>query len=135
MQWSRSAKVLADLLVEASSTDGEVSREDALRWLLHSKEGSALIARLAQAGKHQTKGTPMDATLKIAKGIAETGESWLTEAELTEKIFAFAQHDRRAGETPEQAFARHFTGSNEQGQIFRKAVQVAKTGSLHPFPR
>jgi hypothetical protein len=83
------------------------------------------------------KGTAsMDTTVvKIAKGIAETGEAWLSEAELTEKIFNFAQHDRRVDETPEQAFARHFNASDEQGLIFRKAVQVAKTGSLHPFPR
>jgi hypothetical protein len=80
--------------------------------------------------------TSMDTNvLKIAKGIAETGEAWLSEAELTEKIFNFAQHDRRVDETPEQAFARHFNASDEQGLIFRKAVQCARVGSLHPFPR
>jgi hypothetical protein len=61
--------------------------------------------------------------------------SWLTEAELTEKIFAFAQHDRRVDETPEQAFARHYSSNDEQGLAFRKAVQISRTGSYHPFPR
>ena len=45
--------VLADLLVEACSPDGEVSREGALRWLLHSRNGAALVARLAQAHNKQ----------------------------------------------------------------------------------
>jgi hypothetical protein len=72
---------------------------------------------------------------RVAKSIAETGTSWLTETELTEKIFDHAQRDRRSGETPEQAFARHFTAADEQGRILRKAVQSARTGSFHPFPR
>jgi hypothetical protein len=72
---------------------------------------------------------------KVAKNIAETGTSWLTETELTEKIFDHAQTDRRNGETPEQAFARHFAANDERGQAFRKAVQVARVGSFHPFPR
>jgi hypothetical protein len=43
---------------------------------------------------------------KVAKNIAETGVSWLTEHQLTEKIFEHAQRDRASNETPEQAFAR-----------------------------
>jgi hypothetical protein len=72
---------------------------------------------------------------KVAKSIAETGTSWLTEQQLTEKIFEHAQTDRRSGETPEQAFARHFAADDEQGRTFRKAVQSARAGSHHPFPR
>jgi len=74
----------------------------------------------------------MDATVKIAKGIAETGRSWLTEEELTEKIFAHAQLDRRANESPHQAFARHFSANDEQGRAFRKAIAVAKTADVRP---
>ena len=72
---------------------------------------------------------------KVAKNIAETGMSWLTEQQLTEKIFEHAQRDRRSGETPEQAFARHFNARDEQGLALRKAVQVVRTGTYHPFPR
>jgi hypothetical protein len=72
---------------------------------------------------------------KVAKNIAETGMSWLTEQQLTEKIFEHAQRDRRSGETPEQAFARHFNARDEQGLALRKAVQVARVGTYHPFPR
>jgi hypothetical protein len=72
---------------------------------------------------------------KVAKNIVETGVSWLTEQQLTEKIFEHAQRDRRGGETPEQAFARCFSADDEHGRTFRKAVQNARTGTYHPFPR
>ena len=72
---------------------------------------------------------------RVAKSIAETGTSWLTEQQLTEKIFEHAQRDRRSGETPEQAFARHFNASDEQGLALRKAVQIARVGTYHPFSR
>jgi hypothetical protein len=79
------------------------------------------------------KGTAsMDATVKIAKGIAETGASWLTEVQLTEKIFEYAQLDRRANESPHQAFARVFGANTPEGVLFRKAVAVAKTGDVRP---
>jgi hypothetical protein len=85
---------------------------------------------IGEADTH--KGTAsMDATV-IAKGIAETGRSWLTEEELTEKIFAHAQLDRRANESPHQAFARHFSANDEQGRAFRKAVAVAKSADVRP---
>ena len=71
---------------------------------------------------------------KVAETIAETGTSWLTEQQLTEKIFDHAQRERRSGETPEQAFARCFSADDEQGRTFRKAVQRARAGSFHPFP-
>src|SRR6516164_5655269 len=35
---------LADLMVEAGSADGEVTREQALQYLLHSERGQALVA-------------------------------------------------------------------------------------------
>jgi hypothetical protein len=54
---------------------------------------------------------------KVAETIAETGTSWLTEQQLTEKIFDHAQRERRSGETPEQAFARCFSADDEQGRM------------------
>ena len=80
--------------------------------------------------------TSMDTSVvKIAKAFAETGQAWLDEHQLTKMIFDHAQLDRRAGESPHQAFARHFSANDEQGLAFRKAVQVARVGSFHPFLR
>jgi hypothetical protein len=127
---------LADLLVEAGSGDGPVSREDALRYLLHSERGQALVARMAQARKQQTnKGTAnMDATIRIAKSIADSGRSWLTEHELTAKIEQYALRERRAGETLPQAFSRVFSANTVEGNLFRKAVQIAKAAQLEIMP-
>ena len=123
------ASVAADLLVESGEYP---SRREALRHLLMTARGDARLQTL----RTSKKGTAtMNTTVKIAKGIAESGKSWLTETELTEKIFDHAQLDRRDNESPHQAFARHFNASDEQGLIFRKAVQIARTGSFHPFPR
>jgi hypothetical protein len=74
----------------------------------------------------------MENTVTIAKCIAETGASWLTEEELTEKIFTHAQLDCRDGESPHQAFARVFAGNTPEGILFRKAVAVAKTADARP---
>ena len=124
---------LADLIAEGGSTDGKISRQDALRWLLHTRRGQALVTRM---GKNNERTADMTFPIhKVAKSIAETGTSWLTEQQLTEKIFDHAQRDRRSGETPEQAFARCFSANDEQGRTLRKAVQSARAGSFHPFPR
>ena len=125
------ASVVADLLVESGEFP---SRQQALRHLLMTARGAAHLQRL----RTSKKGTPdmVDTSaVKISKGIADSGKSWLSEHELTEKIFAFAQHDRRAGESEQQAFARHFNAGDAQGLVFRKAVQIARTGTYHPFPR
>jgi hypothetical protein len=116
---------LADLLVEA---DGSLSREDALRWLLHSRDGSALIARM----RAHKRTTPMENIVTIAKCVADSGRSWLTEEELTAKIFKHAQLDRRADESEHQAFARVFAANTPEGLLFRKAVAVAKTSDARP---
>jgi Arc/MetJ-type ribon-helix-helix transcriptional regulator len=126
------ASVAADLLVES----GEFrSRQEALRHLLTTAHGAAHLQRL----RTSKKGTAMDATVKIAKGIADSGRSWLTEHELTSKIEQYALRDRLPNETQEQAFARHFTANDEEGRLFRKAVQVAKATQLqnttsYPWP-
>ena len=70
---------------------------------------------------------------KVVKGINETGVSWLTEQQLTEKIFEHAQRDRRDGETEAKCFARHFTANDEQGRLFRQAVRLAQACGPTPF--
>jgi hypothetical protein len=112
---------LADLLVEAGTSDGELSREEALRWLLHTRDGSALIARM----RAHKRTTSMENVVTIAKCIAE-GKSWLTEEELTAKIFKYAQASRLPNESPEQAFAKVFAANTPEGVAFRTAVAVAK---------
>jgi hypothetical protein len=73
------------------------------------------------------KGTaPMESIKTICKCIGDSGQSWLSEQELTEKIFDHAQLSRRDGESPHQAFARVFGGNTPEGLAFRKAVAVAK---------
>ena len=70
--------------------------------------------------------------MKIAKAIADSGRSFITEHELTEKIFEYAQHDRRPNESEAQAFARHFAGPSPEALMFRKAVAVAKSAAARP---
>jgi hypothetical protein len=108
---------LADLIAEG---DGEITRQDALRWLLHTERGQALVAR--------TKRTTMTTApvLKIAKALADAGRSFVTECDLTKMIEEYALRGRQAGETPEQAFARVFAADDAEGRLFRKAVAVAK---------
>jgi hypothetical protein len=89
---------------------------------------------IGEANTH--KGTAaMDSTapvLKIAKAFADSGRSFMSESELTEKIFEYAQLDRRANESPHQAFARTFGANTPEGVLFRKAVAVAKTADMRP---
>ena len=89
---------------------------------------------IGEADTH--KGTaPMDSTpavVTIAKAFADSGRSFMTEAQLTEKIFEYAQLDRRANESPHQAFARVFAGNTPEAATFRKAVAVAKAADVRP---
>jgi hypothetical protein len=127
---------LADWLVEAG--DGEVSRAAALNWLLHDERGQALI-RMTQSRKRATnrKGTtPMDSTsavVKIAKAFADSGRSFMSETELTQKIFEYAQRDRLPHESEQQAFARVFSANSSEGMTFRKAIAVCKTAAMRPL--
>jgi hypothetical protein len=124
---------LADLLVEAGTDDGALSREDALRYLLHSERGQALVARMAQARKHSTntRTATMDhAVVKIAKAFVRTGKAFMSEDELTKLIYDYAQHGRLTGETPHQTFTRAYTAATAEGQLLRRAVAVAKQFSV-----
>jgi hypothetical protein len=119
---------LADLLVEAGNSDGgALSREDALRYLLHSERGQALVARMANSKRRTT----MDpAVVKIAKAFVRTGKSFMGEDELTKMIFDYAQSGRLNDETPQQAFTRAYTAPTAEGQLLRRAVAVAKQFSM-----
>jgi hypothetical protein len=118
---------LADLIAEGGAADGEISRRDALRWLLHTERGQALVART----KRTTMTTPV---LKIAKALADAGRSFVTEHDLTKMIEQHALRDRRDGETPEQAFARVFAADDAEGRLFRKAIAICKQAPLQIDP-
>src|SRR6516162_319287 len=65
---------LADLIAEAGASDGEISRQDALRWLLHSRHGQALVVRMARHRKQQTyKGTTMTRTDQFYAIVKQAG--------------------------------------------------------------
>jgi hypothetical protein len=116
---------LADLLVEAGNADGDaLSREEALRYLLHSERGQALVGRSSNTKRTTTMTTAP--VLKIAKALADSGRSFVTEHDLTKMIEDYALRGRRDGETPEGAFARVFAADDAEGRLFRKAVAVAK---------
>jgi hypothetical protein len=142
---------LADLLVEGGSPDGEVTREQALQWLLHSERGQALVARMVRARKRDSnrKDSSMTRTetltriVKQAGGlgplcrkIVKRGTTDVLEAELTGMITAAAVAEY-PNLTSEAAFAKLYTGPN--GEDFRRAVAVARAAqfanSAYPYPR
>jgi hypothetical protein len=132
---------LADLIAEAGASDGRISRQDALRWLLHSRHGQALVVRMARHRKHQTnKGITMTRTetltriIKQAGGlgplckrIIKRGTSEIDEAELTGMITEAAK-----AEYPDlddaRAFTKLFAGPN--GEMLRRAVMIAKAAPV-----
>ena len=123
---------LADLIAEAGSKNGNaVSREDALRWLIHTPRGASLIARLAQTRKRQTdKGTTMTSNeapvLTICKRAVATTKTDLSETELTKLITEYALQDRRDGETVEKCFSRVVCALTPEGLTLRKALEISK---------
>jgi hypothetical protein len=127
---------LADLIAEAGTADGKVTRQDALRWLLHSPHGAALIARVARGKRasNRKKDSTMTRTqtltriVKQAGGlgplcqkIVKRGSADVTEAELTGMITAAAKH-----EFPHLDDARAFTKLYASSEVLRRAVQIAQ---------
>jgi hypothetical protein len=71
--------------------------------------------------------------LTICKSFVEAGKSFMSESELTKLIEQYALRDRRDGETEAKCFARHFTANDEQGRLFRQAVNLCKFVGPTPF--
>src|SRR5262249_13494206 len=128
---------LADLMVEAGSADGEVTREDALRYLLHSERGQALVSRMAKTRKRDnrkdfsmTRTETLSRIVKQAGGIGplcrkivKRGTTDVGEAELVGMITAAAKAEYPDMDNS-RAFAKAFCGPN--GEMLRRAVEVAK---------
>jgi hypothetical protein len=144
---------LADLIVEGGDRDGkEISREDALRWLLHDRHGQALVARMAHASKRTTnitrkvfkmpsRSTVLQSITKQAGGvvglckrIVKDGTSGdITEHELTALMVANAKREH-PDLTDAAAFSRVFSDMSPAGETMRRAIQVAKFSHLLLVP-
>jgi hypothetical protein len=134
---------LADLLVEGGSPDGEVTREQALQWLLHSARGQSLVARMAAHRKRNRKGFQMPTRQEVLKGyvrsaggviplckrIVAKGTTDITEHELTQLAVDAAKREYGISDDA-KAFTRMFTDTGPTGETLRKAVQVAKVAQV-----
>ena len=136
---------LADLLVEGGSPDGEVTREQALQWLLHSERGQALVARMAQHRKRKAftmnRSEQLRAVVRkaggivsLCKSIAATGRCAVTEHELTALAVAEAKRLYPDIKDDARAFAKMFTDVGPTGTALRRAVQIAKAAQLEIMP-
>lgn len=115
---------LADLIAEASQ--GAVSRADAIAWLLTHAHGRAMLTHT-----NKKDDTMTDDLVTLAKRIADTGATHLSEHEAFELVQKYCNLHRLTGEKPAAAFSRIYGGDDDVGTAFRKMVQVAKG---HPHP-
>jgi hypothetical protein len=132
-------------LVEGGSPDGEVTREQALQWLLHSERGQALVARMAQARKRTTnrKGFQMPTRQEVLKGhvrsaggvvplckrIVAKGVTDISEHELTQLAVDAAKREYGISDDA-KAFAKMFTDTGPGGDTLRRAIQIAKVAQV-----
>jgi hypothetical protein len=115
------ASKVADMLVEAGSHS---DRASALAWLMHHKDGQALLDRMKKGDtmkKDNWQSIAKDyGVIAVAKLInADNDAHGITEAELVDLI---GKHDPKAGESAAQTFARNYEANIE----LRKAVQLTK---------
>jgi hypothetical protein len=85
----------------------------------------------ANASNKRKDDNMTDDLVKLAKRIAETGSTHLSEYEAFELVQKYAKLHRKEGESSEGAFARIYSANDDVGTSFRKMVQVAKG---HPHP-
>jgi hypothetical protein len=138
---------LANFLVEAGSPDGPVTRESALQWLLHSREGQALVTRMAAARKRASnrKVSTMKRSEHLAAVVRKAGglnglarrmikggnTDGIGEAELVGMITEAARAEF-PHLTSEAAFTKLYT--SPQGEMLRRAVMIAKATQLQIMP-
>jgi hypothetical protein len=124
------ASKVADLLVESGSHS---TREDALAYLLHHKDGAALLRRLS---KQHYEDNPMSLDLSsvvkahgigaLCRHIVKSASSFgIDEHQLVDLATQDAAR-RYPSDTPPQAFAKLFMESAE----LREAIEVAKGAAL-----
>jgi hypothetical protein len=141
---------LADLMVESGSPDGdgEITREQALQYLLHSERGQALVERMSRKRISNRKDSAMDRSDELramvhkhhgidglCRDIVKKGTTTVTEHELCGMLTASAQA-RFADISGDRAFTKLVSGPN--GLAFRQAIEVAKASSFantaYPWP-
>jgi hypothetical protein len=141
------ASKIANLLVESGS---HCTREEALAFLLHHKDGAALLRRLNKSSEANTMITPQDklrdlakraGPIAIAKVIVEDDNSFgISEHELTALVVECAKREHPQL-TDAQAFVKIFTDQSEGGVMLRKAFIVVKAAAhaadvtSYPFPK
>ena len=129
------ASKVADLLVESGSHN---TREDALAYLLHHKDGAALLRRL-----HKSEDTPNMATPEqklsdlvkragitaVAAQIVKADSAFsIDEHELTKLTIEHAKREHPQL-TDAQAFAKVYSAQDEGGIILRKAFSVVRSAT------
>jgi hypothetical protein len=99
---------------------------------MYTPRGAALVHRLRKAINKRKETKPMQTTFnkvadipRVCKGIADTGSTSLSEAELTAAITVYAKHIH-PNEKPDAAFAKVYAAQDEIGLAFRRATQIAK---------
>ena len=131
---------LADLLCEAS--DGEVDRPAALRWLLHHRDGRALVAQYHKHEKGlfpmQDRSDELEAVVKrhgsftgLCKAVAVGRSRGISERELSLCATGFAMN-RFPELTPEQAFAKAYGDARSSGEAraFWDATETLKQAAF-----
>jgi hypothetical protein len=133
---------LADLLCEAS--DGEVDRAQALNWLLHHRDGRALVAQLH---KREMKGVPpmnradqleglvrkCGSFVGLCKSVAAGRHRDITERELSLLAKGYAMN-RFPELTGDAAFAKAYGDARSSGEAraFWDACETLKQAGFMP---
>jgi hypothetical protein len=130
------ASKVADLLVESGAVK---DRADALTYLLHHKDGQALLSRMKKGDtttmtrqEHLRDIAKNYGPIRLAKLLVEDQDAHgIGEDELTDLI---GKHDPKPGESTAQTFVRHYTAQTSDGMALRKAMAIAKeAASLTPL--
>jgi hypothetical protein len=133
---------LADLLVEAGG--GDITRAEALNWLLHDRKGQALVHRMREHVKREDTTMTADNLVAVAKDygmraiakrIVEKGDSMgVDEATFTAMLNVDAERFRRTGESVAQSFSRMFSDDSAEGRTLREAYALTKVATLDVEP-
>jgi hypothetical protein len=126
---TRHLSELATLLSQASGN--EVSRAQALTWLLHTQPGRTMAARTSRLHKTEqtmpkTREQELSAiakqygAVKIAKAL-NAGPVFMSEAEFTQCLVEDCQRHPERG-----SFAKRFSDQGPEGIELRKAVQACR---------
>jgi hypothetical protein len=131
---SHHASRVADLLVEAS--DGKLTRAQTLSWLLHNRDGAALLLRMSTS-KQQTEGDmprteSLQDVVKAAGGLIAFAKNivikpssgrYVSEPEFVKLV---TDHAKAIGTT----FVKLFTSDDEDGLALRQACEVIKAAQF-----